>query len=269
MTVLLTAAGERLVAGEEAPTITLNEGGRSPLFLVCEHAGRRIPKSLQSLGLPAHELERHIAYDIGAEQVARELCERLDAPLVLQRFSRLVYDCNRPPEATSAIPALSELTEIPGNRDLSEAQKRQRVQEIYEPFHAQVSKLIDLRLNAGQRVIFIAIHSFTPVFKGIARKLDVGLLFDRDRRFTDLIAPLLRAAGRFDVRYNEPYGPADGVCHTLNVHAGVRGLPYSMIEIRNDLIANESGQVEWADRLADVLRRAAQEIERSTATAGV
>lgn len=265
----LMAAEERLLAGEEAPTITVNEGGRSPLFLVCEHAGRRIPKSLQSLGLPARELERHIAYDIGAEQVARGLCEQLDAPLVLQRYSRLVYDCNRPPEAAGAIPVLSDLTEIPGNRGLSEAQKRQRVQEIYEPFHAQVGKLIDLRLKAGQRVIFITIHSFTPVFKGIARKLDVGLLFDGDRGFTDQIGPLLRAAGRFDVRYNEPYGPADGVCHTLNVHAGVRGLPYSMIEIRNDLIANESGQVEWADRLADVLRRAAQEIERSTTTAGV
>jgi predicted N-formylglutamate amidohydrolase len=269
MTALMAAVGERLLAGEEGPAITVNENGPSPLLLVCEHAGRRIPKSLQSLGLPAHELERHIAYDIGAEQVARGLCERLDAPLVLQRYSRLVYDCNRPPEAASAMPALSELTEIPGNRSLSEVQKRQRVEEIYEPFHGQIGKLIDLRLGAGQPVIFITIHSFTPVFKGIARKLDVGLLFDGDRRFTNLIGPLLRAAGRFDVRYNEPYGPADGVCHTLNVHAGVRGLPYSMIEIRNDLIANESGQVEWADRLADVLRRAAQEIERSTATAGV
>src|SRR5688572_24100592 len=187
----LMGAGERLLAGEEAPTIIINKGGRSPLFLVCEHAGRRIPRSLQSLGLPARELERHIAYDIGAEQVARGLCERLDAPLVLQRYSRLVYDCNRPPEAAGAIPVLSELTEIPGNRGLSEAQKRLRVQEIYEPFHAQVGKLIDLRLKAGQRVIFITIHSFTPVFKGIARKLDVGLLFDGDRRFTDQIAPLL------------------------------------------------------------------------------
>jgi len=262
-------AGERLLAGEESPAITVNEGGRSSLFLVCEHAGRRIPRSLASLGLPPQELERHIAYDIGAEQVARGLSKRLDAPLVLQRYSRLVYDCNRPPDATSAIPELSELTEIPGNRQLSPSHKRQRVEEIYVPFHAEVGKLIEARLNAGKPVIFVTIHSFTRVFKGLARSLDVGLLFDRDRRFTDRIAPLLRAGGGFDVRYNEPYGPADGVCHTLNVHAGVRGLPYSMIEVRNDLIANESGQVEWADRLADVLRRAANDIERSTATAGV
>jgi predicted N-formylglutamate amidohydrolase len=260
---------DRLLAGEESPTITVNEGGPSALFLVCEHAGRVIPKSLGSLGLSPHELEQHIAYDIGAEPVARGLSHRLDAPLILQRYSRLVYDCNRPPEAETAIPELSELTEIPGNKKLSEAQRRQRVKEIYEPFHAQVQKLIDLRLGAGKAVIFVTIHSFTPVFKGIARRLDVGLLFDRDRRFTDMIAPLLRAGGAFDVRYNEPYGPADGVCHTLNVQAGVRGLPYSMIEIRNDLIANESGQVEWTDRLADVLRRAAESFERSTETAGV
>lgn len=262
-------AGERLLAGEEGPTITVNEEGRSPLFLVCEHAGRKIPKLLGSLGLAAEELERHIAYDIGAEQVARGLAKRLDAPLVLQRYSRLVYDCNRPPQANSAIPELSELTEIPGNRRLIESQKRQRAEEIYVPFHARVGELIEARLRNGKPVIFITIHSFTPVFKGFARSLDVGLLFDGDRRFTDLITPLLRAAGRIDVRHNEPYGPADGVCHTLNVHAGVRGLPYSMIEIRNDLITNESGQVEWADRLADVLRRAAYEFERSTATAGV
>jgi predicted N-formylglutamate amidohydrolase len=262
-------AGERLLQGEEEPAITVNEEGRSPLFLVCEHAGRRIPKSLGSLGLAAHELERHIAFDIGAEQVARGLSKRLDAPLVLQRYSRLVYDCNRPPQANSAIPELSELTEIPGNRLLSESQRRRRAEEIYVPFHARVGEIIESRLGAGKPVIFVTIHSFTPVFKGIARNFDVGLLFDRDRRFSDLITPLVQATGRVDVRHNEPYGPADGVCHTLNVHAGVRGLPYSMIEIRNDLIANESGQVEWADRLADVLRQAAYEFERSTATAGV
>ena len=269
MTAIASATRKRLLAGEEGPTITLNEGGRSALFLVCEHAARRIPRTLGSLGLPAHELERHIAYDIGAEQVSRRLSEKLDAPLVLQRYSRLVYDCNRPPEAESAIPALSDATEIPGNQHLSEAQKRQRVEEIYEPFHAHVGKLIEGRVSAGKPLIFVTIHSFTPVFKRITRRLDIGLLFDRDRRFTDLVAALLRATGKLDVRYNEPYGPSDGVCHTLNVHAGARGLPYSMIEIRNDLITSESGQVEWADRLADVLRQAAQDIRRSTATAGV
>lgn len=257
-----------LLAGEEAPTIIINEGGCSPFLLVCEHAGRKVPKTLKSLGLAAQEFERHIAYDIGAEEVARGLSQRLDAPLVLQRYSRLVYDCNRPPEALSAIPRLSELTEIPGNQELTETQRRQRIDAIYTPFHREIAWLIDQRQKAGAEVVFVTIHSFTPIFKGIARSLHVGLLFDRDRRLTDQIAHLLRSDGRFDVRYNEPYGPADGVCHTLNVHAGARGLPYSMIEIRNDLISSESGQREWADRLAVVLRQAAKNIKSSTATAG-
>lgn len=256
-----------LLAGEEEATIIVNETGTSSIFLVCEHAGRRVPKTLGSLGLSDRELERHIAYDIGAEPVARGLSERLDAPLVVQRYSRLVHDCNRPPQSPSAIPEVSESTKIPGNWNLTEAQRQARTDALYRPFHAHVSRLIDRRFGTGQPLIFVTIHSFTPVFKGIARTMHVGLLFDTDRRFTDCIAPLLKANGTFDVRCNEPYGPADGVCHTLNVHAGARGLPYSMIEIRNDLIQTESGQSEWADYLARVLLQAAANFCRSTAMA--
>jgi predicted N-formylglutamate amidohydrolase len=148
------------------------------------------------------------------------------------------------------------------------AQRQQRIDEIYTPFHREIARLIDHRQKAGVGVVFVTIHSFTPIFKGITRRLHVGLLFDSDRRLTDQIAHLLRSDGRFDVQFNEPYGPADGVCHTLNVHAGARGLPYSMIEIRNDLISSESGQKEWSDRLAVVLRQATKNIRGSTATAG-
>lgn len=261
------ASAEGLLDGQEQASAVVNERGSSSILLVCEHAGRLIPKSLGSLGLPDRELERHIAYDIGAEPVARRLAEKLDAALVLQRYSRLVYDCNRPPQSASAIPEISELTEIPGNRSLTEYQRRARVEAIYLPFHACVGALIDRRLGGGQPVIFVTIHSFTPAFKGVARTMHAGLLYDADRRFTDAIAPLLRADGDLDVRLNEPYGPADGVCHTLNVHAGARGLPYAMIEIRNDLIQTESGQNEWADRLTRVLQQAAANMGRSTATA--
>jgi predicted N-formylglutamate amidohydrolase len=256
-----------LLTGEEEATILVNAAGTSPILLVCEHAGRRIPKSLARLGLPQAELERHIAYDIGAEEVACGLAATLDSPLALQRYSRLVYDCNRPPDSPTAIPELSELTQIPGNKGLSAEERRARIDEIYLPFHAQVAQMIDRRLGSGRDVFFVTIHSFTPVFKGISRNMHVGLLFDRDRRFTDQIAPLLRQEGPYEVRLNEPYGPGDGVCHTLNIQAGVRGLPYSMIEIRNDLIRTESGQREWADRLAKVLQRAAANLEGGTTTA--
>lgn len=256
-----------LLHGEMEGTIIVNEKGGSSIFLVCEHAGRQIPKSLESLGLPEAELSRHIAYDIGAEPLARRLAEKLDSPLVLQRYSRLVYDCNRPPDSPGAMPAVSELTTIPGNRNLTEAQRQARIDAIYKPFHRKVRGLIEERLDSREEVIFVTIHSFTPVFKSIPRTMHVGLLFDKDRRFTEFVGARLKAAGNFEVRYNEPYGPSDGVCHTLNVQAGAKGLPYSMIEIRNDLIQNESGQIEWADRLAEVLQQAAADLGCSTATA--
>lgn len=248
-----------LMAGEEDATITLNEGGQSPVLLICEHAGDRIPRRLATLGLAREELKRHIAYDIGAEQVARLVAEKLDAALVLQRYSRLVYDCNRPPQSPGAIPEISELTEIPGNRGLSPRQRQARIDAIYRPFHAEVGRLIELRRGRGKAVLFVTIHSFTPVFKGVTRDVQVGLLFDRDRRLSDRIAALLDSSGRFDIRFNEPYGPADGVCHTLILHAEPRRLPYAMIELRNDLILTAIGQAEWAQRLAETLAQAAAE----------
>jgi predicted N-formylglutamate amidohydrolase len=183
---------------------------------------------------------------------------------VLQRYSRLVYDCNRPPDSPSAMPIISELTAIPGNQGLTAAAREERIRLIYRPFHERAAAMIEERTARNRGVIFVTIHSFTPVFKGIERRMDVGLLFDRDRRFTDLVAALMRKSGRFDVRLNEPYGPEDGVCHTVNLQAGAKGLPYSMIEIRNDLIESESGQIEWASRLGGVLQQAASLLMRSS-----
>lgn len=248
-----------LLNGEGEGAVTLNDKGRSPFFLVCEHAGKVIPKSLGDLGLKQSDLLRHIAWDIGAEPVARHLSQLLDAPLVMQRYSRLVYDCNRPPDAPSAIPEVSETTPIPGNERLSPEEKAERAQAIYFPFHAQVSSMLEHRLRLGQKVIFVTVHSFTPVFKGVERRLEVGLLHDRDRRFSDVLLALMRRQG-IDVRANEPYGPQDGVCHTLNLHAGARDLPYAMIEIRNDLIEGETQQKEWAERLSDFLQMGADQM---------
>jgi predicted N-formylglutamate amidohydrolase len=261
-------AASGLLDGEDDPVIIINRHGRSPIVLACEHAGRQIPKRLGSLGLGTEDLSRHIAYDIGAEGVARGLAEMLDAPLVLQRYSRLVYDCNRPPDATSAIPVISELTTIPGNQGLTVPEREERIRVIYRKFHEQTAATIEARTLVQKPVIFVTIHSFTPLFKGIERRMHVGLLFDRDRRFTDFVAPLMRKCGPLDVRLNEPYGPEDGVCHSVNLQAGAKGLPYSMIEIRNDLIESESGQVEWAGRLGGVLQQAAALLMRSSTEKG-
>jgi predicted N-formylglutamate amidohydrolase len=246
-----------LLRGESDPAIVLNPRGTSQIVLVCEHAGRVIPQSLGSLGLSETDLRRHFAWDIGAEGVSRKLSALLDAPLILQRYSRLVYDCNRPPEAPDAMPVLGETTPIPGNEGLSARQKLDRIESIYRPFHSAVSAVLDARAAEKRPTILATIHSFTPVFKGNRRNLHLGILHDRDTRFADRMLAVLGQTTEMAVRRNEPYGPKDGVCHTLNLHAGARGLLNVMIEIRNDLIETEKGQTEWAERLAKNLQEAA------------
>lgn len=243
-----------LLDGEGEPVETVNPLGESDVCLVCEHAGRVVPQALGRLGLGGEEFDRHIAYDIGAEGVSRRLSALLDAPLVLQRYSRLVYDCNRPPDAPSAMPEVSETTIIPGNRNLSAADRKARTEEIYIPFHAAVADVLD-EIEARKTVpLLVTIHSFTPIYKGERRALDLGILHDEDARLADELIELVRRHDpMLDVRRNEPYGPADGVTHTLLVHSAPRGIPNAMIEIRNDLIASEAGQQEWAERLARLL----------------
>jgi predicted N-formylglutamate amidohydrolase len=243
-----------LLEGEEAPAVLVNRGGRTPCVLVCEHASNRLPKSLGTLGLPASELQRHIAWDVGAEQVARLLSRLMDAPLVLQRYSRLAFDCNRPPDSADAMPEISETTDIPGNRNLSSDDKLKRTREIYRPFHAAIADLLDCRAAEGTRSTVVTIHSFTPVYKGRRRAVELGLLHDRD---TGLADRLITSFPGVDARLNEPYGPSDGVLHTLNLHAAPRGLGHVMIEIRNDFLLDERGQVEWAERLSAALLHAA------------
>lgn len=245
--------GAFLLEGEDDPAILVNEAGRSPYVLVCEHAGNRMPRQLGSLGLAEAELTRHIAWDIGAEGVARLLSRLIDAPLVLQRYSRLVYDCNRPPELPGAMPEVSETTRIPGNEKLKAEDRLARIEAVYRPFHAAVSAVLDARAAHGRAASVVSIHSFTPVFKGKPRNFELGILHDRDTRLADR---LIKGLSNVGVRRNEPYGPKDGVLHTLNLHAGVRGLRHAMIEIRNDLIAQDRGQDEWAQRISVALGHA-------------
>lgn len=245
---------------EGEPVIVVNEKGPSPLVLICEHAGKVIPKSLGSLGLSAEDRTRHIAWDIGAEAVSRGLAQALDAPLLLQRYSRLVYDCNRPPESPDAMPALSETTQIPGNEKLAPDERLKRIRGIYRPFHDAVSRFLDHRAAQGAAALLVTIHSFTPIYKGKRRSLDLGVLHDSDTRLADLVLSLCGRLKDIVVKRNEPYGPEDGVCHTLNLHGSARGLHHVMLEIRNDLISHEAGQAQWAARLATVLEQAVARI---------
>lgn len=242
---------------EPAASQTINAEGSSPFVLICEHASNRMPESLRNLSLNAADLARHIAYDIGAEATARILSKLLNAPLILQNYSRLAYDCNRPPEADEAMPEVSEVTTIPGNKNLSAEAKLARINEIYRPFQNTIATFLDDRAAHNLRAIPVSIHSFTKLYKGKERSVELGLLFDRDAWLANL---LVKSFLGFNTQLNEPYGPKDGVMHLMNLHAAPRGLHHLMIEIRNDLIESERGQQQWAQRLSIPLQQAAAKL---------
>ncbi|TNB48078.1 N-formylglutamate amidohydrolase [Martelella lutilitoris] len=242
-----------LSARDDAPVIVERASGQSVIVLVCEHAGRAIPDCLGDMGLSAELLQSHIAWDPGALAVSELLSAALDATLVHQRFSRLVYDCNRPPEAADAIPQISEIHAVPANRGLGPVAKAERAEALYLPFHECIDDVLDERV--GRETVLVTIHSFTPVFKGKRRDVEIGILHDADRRLADCMLEQARAAGGYDVRRNEPYAPVDGVTHTLRRHALPRKLPNVMIEIRNDLIADAAGQGAVAGFIAGLLNQ--------------
>ena len=245
-----------LAADEPSPVTVTNADGPSPLVLVADHAGRRVPRALGDLGLPPAEFERHIAWDIGIAAVSRRIAERLGTPLVEQAYSRLVIDCNRPPRVPNSIPEISEATPIPGNLGLTQAEREARRREIFCPYHAAITALLDAR--AGRPTVLVAMHSFTPVYLGEARPWQIGTLYGRDARLARALGPLLEAEGRYVVGDNKPYDVSDDTDHTIPVHGEGRGLPHVGIEIRQDLIADETGQAEWAELLARLLPLAAQ-----------
>jgi predicted N-formylglutamate amidohydrolase len=245
---------EALLDPDEPDPVSLeNEKGRSVFFLTCDHAGRAFPRQLGTLGLPASEIERHIAWDIGIGGVGRELSRLLDAAVVLQTYSRLVVDCNRDPEVASSIPEISETTDIPGNRGLGEAERKRRVETIFRPYHNAIAAALDRRAAAERRSVLVALHSFTPIFKRVLRPWQVAVLFNRDSRLAHPLAELLRNEGDFVVGENEPYRVSDLTDYTVPVHGERRGLPHVEIEIRQDLIADAAGQRAWAERLARLL----------------
>ena len=239
-----------------------NAAGSSPVLLVCEHASRRLPQRYGDLGLSQEALASHIAWDPGALAVARLMSQSLDATLVYQRFSRLIYDCNRPPESPAAMRDVSEIFRIPGNENLSAAERSRRTSALYLPFHGRIREEIAERRERGGETVVVTLHSFTPVYFGQERAVEIGILHDRDSRLADLMLRQAEGTGRFRVERNEPYGPADGVTHTLEVHALPAGLLNVMIEVRNDLIQDETGQRVAADFLTGLLRDGLEAFQR-------
>jgi predicted N-formylglutamate amidohydrolase len=234
------------------PVLEHNAAGRSPFLLTSDHYGRIIPSLLGDLGLPASELVRHIAWDIGISGVAGALSNHLGAHLIAQRYSRLVIDCNRPPAAASSIPRISEATIIPGNDGITREAAEMRRRQVFDPYHRRIDEAIDARLRDRLPTVLISLHSFTPVYAGVARPWHIGTLYQSDTRLPRLLLKLLRAESDLVVGDNEPYAVSDETDYTIPVHGEKRGLMNTGIEIRQDLIAEPAGQREWAERLARI-----------------
>jgi predicted N-formylglutamate amidohydrolase len=258
----------------EAVTLD-NPDGRGPFVLVCDHASNWVPTSLKGLGLPDSELERHIAWDPGALELARRLSALLDAPLVHAAVSRLVLDVNRDPSHPGSIVTRSEDTDIPGNREISADERARRVQSIYEPYHRTLDELIERSVARNQSPLIISVHSFTPVYRKEPRPWHIGVLHGDDERLSQPLLELLRADGEFCVGDNQPYAPTDGVYHTLDRHcsgmssgagsnsgagsssSATRASPNLrsvLLELRSDTISADDGREQWALRLERALR---------------
>jgi predicted N-formylglutamate amidohydrolase len=225
----------------------------SPFFITCDHASARLPWRLGTLGLDEEQLGRHIAWDLGAAATARLLAEELDAYLIMQSYSRLAIDANRPPGAPDSIVAISDGTVIPGNQDLPAGEAERRAREIFHPYHDRIAGELDAR--SGRPTALISLHSFTPSLGGLARPWHAGVLHLRDARLARLLLDGLRLEAGLVIGENQPYAASEDTDHTIVTHAERRGLPYAELEIRQDLIATVEGQRAWAGRLASLLRQ--------------
>jgi len=240
----------------------VNRDGASPFLLVCEHASNRLPKAYGTLGLSPAQRTAHIAWDPGALGLARGLSGALDACLVHAKVSRLVYDLNRPPHAAGAMPAKSEIHDVPGNAGITPAERLARTRAFYLPFHGALHAEIARRIALGQPPVIVTIHSFTPIYFGQPRQVELGVIHDADPDLALSVVAEARAQGGLRTELNQPYSAADDVTHTLRLQATPYGLKNVMLEIRNDLIAHPQAEEEMAHRLAPILRNALSALQR-------
>lgn len=248
----MNAHASLLTHDDPPPFKVERPNGRSRFVLICDHAGRRIPRALGDLGVSSAEMQRHIAWDIGASGVAANLSERLDAFLITQTYSRLVIDCNRPLDAAGSIVSRSEATDIPGNVGIGAEQASSRAREIFLPYHARIAEELDRRHDA----VLVSVHSFTPVYMGKARPWQIGMLYGNDARMAKILLSIIRAEQQWNVGDNEPYAVTPTTDYAIPVHGEARGIAHIGLEIRQDLIESGAGQGEWAERIAGWLTQA-------------
>ncbi|MBU0725252.1 MAG: N-formylglutamate amidohydrolase [Alphaproteobacteria bacterium] len=243
-----------LLAAEEPPAYEwVNAASASPVLLVCDHASNRVPRALGDLGVGEADRSRHIGWDIGAAEVTRLLAARFDAPAILTGYSRLVIDCNRDPSDPSAMPQMADGTPVPGNEALSGSDRQRRIDTLFRPYQAEIAaRVAAIRAN-GQMPVLLAIHSFTPVFKGAERPWHLGILWNKDDRIAGPLMETLRADPALCIGDNQPYSAREPEGFTLEHHAEPAGLPHVLVEIRQDLISDPEGVQRWAGILGDAL----------------
>ena len=258
---------ERLLGLDDPePVEVVRPAGTSPFLLTCEHAGRTFPARLNTLGLDGPDLDRHIAWDIGAAGVARELSARLDATLVLQRYSRLVVDCNRAPGVADFVVQVSEDTPIPGNQGLGEAAIEMRATEIFHPYHDRIHDLLEARVAADRLAVVVSVHTCTPVYLGVHRPWHIGVMYEHDDRLARQMLAVLGEEGEaagFEIGDNEPYFMTSDKDYSMPRHGQDRGILHAGFEIRQDLVERESGQREWAQRVERALRESLGRLKES------
>ena len=238
------------------PTRILRPQGLSRFVLLCDHASNHVPAEFGNLGLSEEELNRHIAWDIGAAGVTGHLSELLDAPAILCGISRLVIDCNRQLHLPELIPAISDGTSVPGNVGLSDATRAARIKRWFEPYHEAVESVLLERTARDVESIIISVHSMTPFFNNQFRPWHIAFSSIGDRRLTDFLLNAFRAPGDIVVGDNEPYFVEPDIDYSIPYHALRRGLQHVQVEFRQDEIAETPAQQRWASRFAEVLLRA-------------
>lgn len=248
-----------LQPGEALPFTVEREDGASPFVIVSDHAGRAVPRGLD-LGVPAAEMDRHIAWDIGVGDLALALGERLDACVVRQPYSRLVIDCNRATDRADAMPAVSDGTPIRANHNLTAEARAQRIAAIHTPYHARLAEVIDARQAAGRRTLLILLHSFTPQMAGFRRPWRYGVLHTGEP-YALAVLERLRAADVGDVGDNEPYA-MDDVDYTAGRHGRDRGLDFVELEVRQDLIADAEDRAPVIELLTGVFAAALDDLDQ-------
>jgi len=240
--------------GDSPPYMTYNEHGPAPVLLVADHASPFFPAAMNQLGLADWVLERHVAWDIGSDQLTRFLADALNAQAVLAGFSRLIVDPNRRLDDPTAFVEVSDGIAIPGNLDLDETQKALRVQSFFGPYHGAIAERLAAIQARGTVPALISIHTCTPVFDRVVRPWHIGIMWDRDARIPVPLMKNLRRLEGISIGDNEPYSGRHPHDFTIDFHAEAAGLPHVGIEVRQDLVSEEHGARKWAGILASALQ---------------